>query len=85
MFRDAFTILDTADVGRLSAFYVDRLGFEHGYRWPDHGEAIFRVVSLGPFSLGSRRLNRCGRQGGPRFGSTRTISIERSGGFAAME
>jgi lactoylglutathione lyase len=52
MFRDAFTILDTADVGRLSAFYVDRLGFEHGYRWPDQGEAIFRVVSLGPFSLG---------------------------------
>jgi catechol 2,3-dioxygenase-like lactoylglutathione lyase family enzyme len=52
MFRDAFTILDTADVGRLSAFYVDHLGFNPGYRWPDQGEAIFCVVSLDAFSIG---------------------------------
>ena len=51
-FRDAFAILDVADVGRLSAFYVDQLGFEAGYQWPDQGEPIFRVVSLDAFSLG---------------------------------
>jgi lactoylglutathione lyase len=54
-FRDAFTILQTADVARQSAFYVDRLGFEAGYRWPDHGEPAFVVVSLGPFSIGLSR------------------------------
>lgn len=53
--RDAFVILQTADLARLSAFYVDRLGFEAGYRWPDHGEPAFVVVSLGPFSIGLSR------------------------------
>jgi uncharacterized glyoxalase superfamily protein PhnB len=52
MFRDVFTILGTTDPGRLSAFYVDHLGFAHGYRWPDREDAVFRVVSLGSFSLG---------------------------------
>jgi uncharacterized glyoxalase superfamily protein PhnB len=52
MFRDAFTILDTADVARLSAFYVDQLGFRPGYRWPDQEEPTFRVVSLDAFSIG---------------------------------
>jgi catechol 2,3-dioxygenase-like lactoylglutathione lyase family enzyme len=52
VFRDAFTILDTADLGRLSAFYVDQLGFRPGYRWPDQEEPIFRVVSLDAFSIG---------------------------------
>jgi uncharacterized glyoxalase superfamily protein PhnB len=51
-FHDAFTILQTTDVARLSAFYVDRLGFEAGYRWPDEGEPGFLVVSLGAFSIG---------------------------------
>lgn len=52
MFRDAFTILDTADLARLSAFYVDQLGFQPGYRWPDQEEPAFRVVSLDAFSIG---------------------------------
>jgi catechol 2,3-dioxygenase-like lactoylglutathione lyase family enzyme len=51
-FRDAFTILETPDVARLSAFYVDRLGFERGYRWPTEGEPEFLVVTLGAFSIG---------------------------------
>jgi uncharacterized glyoxalase superfamily protein PhnB len=51
-FRDAFTILHTADVARLSAFYVDRFGFEQSYRWPDEGEPVFLVVTLGAFSIG---------------------------------
>jgi uncharacterized glyoxalase superfamily protein PhnB len=52
VFRDAFTILDVADVEVVARFYVDQLGFQPGYRWPDQGEPIFRVVSLDAFSLG---------------------------------
>lgn len=51
-FRDAFTILESADVTRLSSFYADRLGFDRGYRWPDEGEPDFLVVTLGSFSVG---------------------------------
>jgi uncharacterized glyoxalase superfamily protein PhnB len=36
----------------VARFYVDQLGFQPGYRWPDQGEPIFRVVSLDAFSLG---------------------------------
>jgi catechol 2,3-dioxygenase-like lactoylglutathione lyase family enzyme len=56
VFRDAFTILDTADVARLSAFYVDRLGFQPGYRWPHEEEPTFRVVSLDAFSIGLSKI-----------------------------
>jgi lactoylglutathione lyase len=51
-FRDAFTILHTTDVARLAAFYVERFGFERRYRWPDEGEAVFLIVTLGAFSIG---------------------------------
>jgi predicted enzyme related to lactoylglutathione lyase len=51
-FRDAFTILDTADLAALSAFYLDQLGFQPGYRSPDQDEPAFHVVSLGAFSIG---------------------------------
>jgi catechol 2,3-dioxygenase-like lactoylglutathione lyase family enzyme len=56
VFRDAFTILDTADVARLSAFYIDRLGFQPGYRWPHEEEPTFRVVSLDAFSIGLSKI-----------------------------
>jgi catechol 2,3-dioxygenase-like lactoylglutathione lyase family enzyme len=55
VFRDAFTILDTADVARLTAFYVGQLGFQPGYSWPDQEEPTFRVVSLDAFSIGLSR------------------------------
>jgi lactoylglutathione lyase len=51
-FHDAFPILQTADLARAVAFYVDRLGFEEGYRFPEDGPSAFVVVSLGIFSLG---------------------------------
>jgi lactoylglutathione lyase len=50
--RDAFVILQTPDLGRAVAFYVERLGFEERYRFPENGAAAFTVVGLGPFSLG---------------------------------
>jgi lactoylglutathione lyase len=50
--RDAFTILQTPDLARAVAFYVERLGFEERYRFPESGAAAFTVVGLGPFSLG---------------------------------
>ena len=51
-FRDAFPILNTADVEQLAAFYCDALGFERGYRFPDGGPAAFLVVKLGELSIG---------------------------------
>jgi lactoylglutathione lyase len=51
-FHDAFTILYSADVTRLSSFYAERLGFDRGYRWPDEGEPAFLVVTLGSFAIG---------------------------------
>jgi lactoylglutathione lyase len=46
-FRDGFPILDTADLQRAVAFYVERLGFEEVYRFEDG------YVSLaGPLKLG---------------------------------
>jgi catechol 2,3-dioxygenase-like lactoylglutathione lyase family enzyme len=71
MFRDAFTILDTADVARLSAFYVDQLGFTPGYRWPDQEEPIFRVVSLDAFSIGLSKTDALPASGW-RIGRRRT-------------
>ena len=50
--RDAFVILQTPDLGRAVAFYVERLGFEERYRFPESGAAAFTVVGLGAFSLG---------------------------------
>jgi lactoylglutathione lyase len=51
-FRDAFTILHSADVPRAVAFYRERLGFEERYRLGDG----FAVVGLGPFSLGLTKV-----------------------------
>ncbi len=51
MFRDAFPIVYTRDLGRSLAFYRDALGFEPGYRFPDDGEPQFVVVGLGSFEL----------------------------------
>lgn len=50
--HDAFPILQTADLAHAGAFYVDRLGFEETYRFPEQGPPTFVVVSLGAFSLG---------------------------------
>jgi len=61
--RDAFTILQTADVTRLSSFYAERLGFDRGYRWPDEGEPVFLVVTLGPFSMGCSKSDAPGQAG----------------------
>ena len=66
-FREAFTILQTADVARLSSFYVDRLGFDRGYRWPDDGEPVFLVLSLGTFSLGPSKSDEPGLPGHVAF------------------
>jgi lactoylglutathione lyase len=49
---DAFPIFQTSDVGRATAFYVERLGFDETYRFPENGPPAFVVVSLGAFSLG---------------------------------
>jgi lactoylglutathione lyase len=46
-FRDAFTILQTPDLARAVAFYVERLGFEERFRFRD-----FVVVGLEAFDLG---------------------------------
>ena len=46
-FRDAFAILQTPDLERAVAFYVERLGFEERYRYPG-----FAVVGLDTFDLG---------------------------------
>ena len=62
-FREAFTILQTADVARLSSFYVNRLGFERGYRWPAEGEPVFLVVTLASFSLGLSQADAPGPAG----------------------
>jgi lactoylglutathione lyase len=50
-FRDAFPILQTADLPRAVAFYRDLFGFEEHYRFPEDAPE-FVVVVLGPFSLG---------------------------------
>jgi lactoylglutathione lyase len=46
-FHEAFTILQTSDLARAVAFYVDRFGFEERYRFDD-----FVVVGLETFDLG---------------------------------
>jgi uncharacterized glyoxalase superfamily protein PhnB len=46
-FRDAFPILQTADLARAVAFYVEWLGFEERYRFGN-----FAVVGLETFDLG---------------------------------
>ena len=50
-FREAFPILQTADLSPAVAFYRDFFGFEEGYRFPEETPE-FVVVVLGPFSLG---------------------------------
>jgi lactoylglutathione lyase len=62
-FRDGFTILQSADVTRLSSFYAERLGFDRGYRWPDEGEPLFLVVTLGSFSIGFSKSDAPGPAG----------------------
>ena len=46
-FRDAFTILQTPDLARAVAFYVEQLGFEERFRF-----GAFVVVGLDAFDLG---------------------------------
>jgi lactoylglutathione lyase len=50
--HDAFPILQTVEMDQVVAFYVDRLGFEETYRFPEEGPPTFVVLSLGAFSLG---------------------------------
>jgi lactoylglutathione lyase len=65
--RDAFTILESSDVAGLSSFYAERLGFDRGYRWPDEGEPVFLVVTLGSFSIGISRSDAPERPGRVAF------------------
>jgi catechol 2,3-dioxygenase-like lactoylglutathione lyase family enzyme len=67
MFRDAFTILDPADVGRLSAFYVDHLGVKPGYRWPGQGEGDLLRGSLDAFSIGLSKTDSLAPSGRTAF------------------
>ena len=57
-FRNGFPIFHTADLQRLVAFYVERLGFEEVYRFED------AYVSLeGPLKLGLTAVSELTRAG----------------------
>lgn len=63
-FRDAFPILHTTDLKRAARFYVERLGFEERYRFPEGEAAEFVLVGLETFELGltkSRKVTPPGR------------------------
>jgi catechol 2,3-dioxygenase-like lactoylglutathione lyase family enzyme len=63
-FRDAFPILHTTDLKRAARFYVERLGFEERYRFPEGEAAEFVLVGLEMFELGltkSRKVTPPGR------------------------
>jgi lactoylglutathione lyase len=53
-FRDAFPILQSADLERAVAFYTERLGFDLSYGFPE-SDPVFVVVTLDSFSLGLAR------------------------------
>ncbi len=46
-FRDGFPIFHTADLPRLAAFYVDRLGCVEAYRFEDAYVGLTGPVTLG--------------------------------------
>lgn len=52
MFRSAFPIIATPDLGRALAFYRDLLGAEVTFRFPDEGEPGYVGLELGPSHLG---------------------------------
>jgi lactoylglutathione lyase len=54
-FRDAFPILQVADVPRSRAFYCDLLGFELMYVFPAEGEPQFLSLAIagGKLALGA--------------------------------
>ncbi|TDD52245.1 VOC family protein [Saccharopolyspora elongata] len=52
MFREAFPILSTPDLGRAMRFYCDVLGFESQYRFPTEGEPEFVTLRLESLKLG---------------------------------
>ncbi|QUH05540.1 VOC family protein [Saccharopolyspora erythraea] len=55
MFRDAFPIISTPDLGRALRFYRDALGFRQDYRFPADGEPDFVTLVLHAFTLGLGR------------------------------
>lgn len=57
-FRDAFAILQTPDLERAVAFYIERLGCEVRYRYPR-----FAVVGLETFDLGLSETGEPGAAG----------------------
>ncbi|WP_410810522.1 VOC family protein [Micromonospora sp. 067-2] len=52
MFTEAFPIVTTPDLPRLLAFYLDVVGFEMTYRFPDGGDPEFVALRLGDSELG---------------------------------
>jgi lactoylglutathione lyase len=50
-FREPFPILYVEDVQRSIRFYVESLGFEVSYRWPDEGETAFAFLRLDPLGI----------------------------------
>ncbi|MGP4019500.1 VOC family protein [Saccharopolyspora sp. 5N708] len=52
MFREAFPILSTPDLGRAVRFYRDALGFQPEYQFPAEGEPEFVTLRLEALTLG---------------------------------
>ncbi|GAB3949246.1 VOC family protein [Micromonospora vulcania] len=52
MFTEAFPIVTTHDLPRLIAFYLEVVGFELTYRFPDDGDPEFVALRLGSSELG---------------------------------
>jgi lactoylglutathione lyase len=54
-FRDAFPILEVADVSRSLVFYRDKLGFRQTYSFPEDGDPVYVALELeggGKLALG---------------------------------
>lgn len=54
-FRDAFPILQVAEMRRSLAFYCDLLGFELTYSFPEEGEPQFVTLAVPGGTLAWRR------------------------------
>jgi lactoylglutathione lyase len=78
-FREAFPIILTDDLARLTTFYRERLGFTETYRSPtDDGEPEFVVLSLGgaQFAFGrAEGPGLHGRRRGPDAGNRLEVCV----------